>query len=149
MVVAGSGNLRIKEGSKATGGGKSTKSTYDFAQLIQDNIQGFKHITAMNDYYHQSKEYLKKGGNVNSSHRRGQGIDFSLTDPKNSNQVIQELKQLANMYGYDVGIVQDINLRSRKHFNYIKTAGAIISGSINNTIKEKIAKILEKHNWIG
>ena len=107
MVVAGSGNLRIKEGSKATGGGKSTKSTYEFAQLIQDNIQGFKHITAMNDYYHQSKEYLKKGGNVNSPHRRGQGIDFTLTDPKNSNQAIQELKQLANMYGYDVGVLDE------------------------------------------
>ena len=64
---------------------------------------------------------------------------ITKTDDEVSNRYFKQF----TMYGYDVGIVQDINLRSRKHFNYIKTAGAIISGSINNTIKEKIAKILD------
>lgn len=46
-------------------------------------------------------------------------------------------------YGYIVNKNELPNLRSRKYFNYIYTQGAIISGSLNQVLREAIATVFD------
>lgn len=47
-------------------------------------------------------------------------------------------------FGYHIGAVITPNIKSRKYFDYIKTNGAIITGSVNQSILNKIATIFDK-----
>lgn len=51
-------------------------------------------------------------------------------------------------YGYAINAPLDINLKSRKYFNYIKTNGAIVEGALNNSIKGELISIFDNGTTI-
>ena len=56
-------------------------------------------------------------------------------------------EQYANIFkkfGYFIGGVITPNIKSRKYFNYIKTAGAILTGNVNQSILANLAVLFDK-----
>lgn len=81
------------------------------------------------------------------------GNAYSTYELSNSNLVYTELrcddesyKQYANIFkkfGYYIGGVIVPNIKSRKYFNYIKTNGAILTGSLNQSVLAKLCRIFD------
>lgn len=63
---------------------------------------------------------------------------FGLTD-----EYYQKLGDYFAMYGYKQNKVMEINLRSRYYYNYIKTVGANITGTLPRNILEQIQVIFD------
>ena len=55
----------------------------------------------------------------------------------------EKYKTLFMKYGYYIGCVELPNIKSRKFFNYIKTNGAILTGSCNQLILSYLASIFD------
>lgn len=58
----------------------------------------------------------------------------------------ESYKQYANIFkkfGYFIGGVIKPDIKSRKYFNYIKTNGAILTGSLNQSILAKLCRIFD------
>ena len=55
----------------------------------------------------------------------------------------EKYKMMFMKYGYYIGTVELPNINSRKYFNYIKTNGAIVTGSCNNLFLSYIASIFD------
>ena len=55
----------------------------------------------------------------------------------------EKYKMMFMKYGYYIGTVELPNINSRKYFNYIKTNGAIVTGSCNNLLLSYIASIFD------
>ena len=66
-------------------------------------------------------------------------IDYTVT-----NEYAEILSDYFNMYGYKVNVVDIPNLNNRKYWNYIKTIGANIEGSIPQDSLQNIIAMFDK-----
>ena len=53
----------------------------------------------------------------------------------------QKIDKYFDMYGYNISAVQSPNWSNRSHYNYIKTSGIDIYGTVAKNDKEEIANI--------
>lgn len=101
MVIQGASGLRMKNPKENTGGGKITKSTYEFAKLVQGNIKGFNEFTAFNDVFHHKHS-------PNSGHTKGLKFDFTINGGTNaSRKTVNDLYSLAKQYGFNIKVLNE------------------------------------------
>lgn len=85
---------------------------------------------------------LASAGNVESSIINNQ-MSVSFVQLKCDPTTYEKYKTLFIKYGYYLGTVELPNIKSRKFFNYIKTNGAMVTGSCNQLILSYIANIFD------
>lgn len=85
---------------------------------------------------------LAKSGNAIASIIDNQ-FKFYYIETKVDNVSYEKYKTLFMKYGYYIGCVELPNIKSRKFFNYIKTNGAILTGSCNQLILSYLASIFD------
>ena len=163
MVISGADGLKIKS-KEAYAGGKMTQSTYDFAKIVQAELPNFGRFTAFNDGYHKKKS-------PNSLHTKGQKFDVTITTGYNgSTNAVNQLKQIANKYGYDISIIDeyrnpsskatgghlDVHVKGKKNGNYstvtpFQLQNVTLPNSyipkIDGSRDEIIKKIIENDNY--
>lgn len=82
LAQATKAGLRIN-GPVAVNAGLVTEQTLELAKYLQSNVPGFQQFTSLNDSYHRDNK-------PQSSHVRGQGLDFTLTDPVKKDKAYME-----------------------------------------------------------
>ena len=73
-------------------------------------------------------------------------IDYNLfyIELKCDEQSYKTYADIFKKFGYGIyGVIQP-NIKSRKYFNYIKTAGAILTGNVNQSILANLAVLFDK-----
>lgn len=85
---------------------------------------------------------LAKSGNAIASIIDNQ-FKFYYIETKVDDVSYEKYKTLFMKYGYYIGCVELPNIKSRKFFNYIKTNGAILTGSCNQLILSYLASIFD------
>lgn len=85
---------------------------------------------------------LAKSGNAIASIIDNQ-FKFYYIETKVDDVSYEKYKTLFMKYGYYIGTVELPNIKSRKFFNYIKTNGAILTGSCNQLILSYLASIFD------
>lgn len=163
MVISGANGLKIKS-KEAYAGGKMTQSTYDFAKIVQSELSNFDRFTAFNDGYHKNKS-------PNSLHTKGQKFDVTITTGYNgSTNAVNQLKQIANKYGYDISIINeyrnpsskatgghlDVHVKGKKDGNYPNNTSFQLQNTtlpssfipkIDGSRDEVIKKIIDNDNY--
>lgn len=98
--------LRLKEGANAPGA-EVSPSLVSLAQKLQAAIPDIPQITSMNDKYHQDA-VDKQGRPINSKHKAGRALDFTLPpsmtanwNEEQSRQLQQQLRGLGASYVLD------------------------------------------------
>lgn len=76
------------QAAERTGGGPTALGIVDLAQKIQSSVSGIKEMTAFNDRYHQDKTSYA------SKHKEGLAMDFTIDDPKQSQQVASQVRKM-------------------------------------------------------
>ena len=85
---------------------------------------------------------LAKSGNAIGSIIDKQ-FRFNLIETRVDDVSYEKYKMIFMKYGYYIGGVELPNINSRKFFNYIKTNGAVLTGSCNQLILSHLANIFD------
>lgn len=85
---------------------------------------------------------MKKTGNaLTSLIRKTYGIYY--TEVRCDAESYKQYANIFKKFGYFIGGVIKPDINSRKYFNYIKTNGAILTGSLNQSILAKLCRIFD------
>lgn len=85
---------------------------------------------------------LAKAGNAISSIINFENYNYYI-ETIVDDESFERYKIIFNKYGYYIGGTDLPNINSRKYFNYIKTNGAVLTGSCNQLILASLANIFD------
>ena len=83
----------------------------------------------------------KTGNALTSLLRRTYGIYYTETICDEDSY--EQYANIFNKFGYFIGTIIKPNIKSRKYFNYLKTNGAILTGSLNQSVLAKLCRIFD------